>query len=98
MIPQNVFSVDERTARMLCEKPENLKRLFEKKFHTKVAMKKSLTFLNSIKIIRSSELMYFAYKKGLIKLKNNVLEALLYAVKFKGCSISFSEINKMKKL
>lgn len=95
---KNVAAIDERTARMLCEMPENLEKLFQEKLKTRVEMKQNLSFLNEIKIIRSSELMYIAYKKGLVKLKNHVLEALLYAVKFKGCSISFEEIDKMKRM
>lgn len=95
----NVVAVDERTARMLVENPENLRQLFSQKLHTKVEMKKDISFIKGIRIIRSSELLYLAYKKGLVDLKDhNVLEALLYAVKFKGCSISFEEIEQMKKL
>lgn len=95
---ENGVAIDERTARLLCEMPDNLKKIFESKLHTKVEMKKNVSFLSRIRVIRSSELMYIANKKGLVKLKNHVLEALLYAVKFKGCSISFDEINIMKKL
>lgn len=32
----NVIVLDERTTRMLCEKPENLRKLFEKKLHEKI--------------------------------------------------------------
>jgi len=43
--------------------------------------------------------MYVAYKKGLIKLKGElVLDALLYALKFKGCSISGEEIRQIKRI
>lgn len=95
---KNVLAVDERTTRMMCEMPHNLLKIFQDKLHTGVEMKRENPFLNEIKVIRSSELMYIAYKKGLVKLKNHVLEALLYAVKFKGCSISFEEIDRMKNL
>ena len=38
-------------------------------------------------------------QKGLVNLSDgNVLDALLYAVKFKGCSISDDEIREIKKL
>lgn len=96
---ENVVAIDERTARMLCEAPENLTQLLRKKLQTNVDMKGDLSFLNEIKVIRSSELMYLAYKKGLIELKDKkVLDALLYASKFKGCSISFDEIEQIKHL
>ncbi len=89
--------VDERTTRMIGENPENLKKLFKKKLHTNVKLKSDLSFLQNIKFIRSSELVYVANKKGLVELKNHVLEALLYAVKSKGCAISTSEIENIKK-
>lgn len=95
---ENVVAMDERTGRMIGEKPGNLEKLFEKKLHTGVKMKRKPDFLKNIKYIRSSELVYIAYKKGLIKLKNGVLDALLWAVKFKGCSISKQEIERIKKL
>ena len=97
---KNVISVDERTIRVLCEKPENLLSILQKKLHTGITAKKE-NFKNfqGYKFIRSAELMYILYKKGIIKLKNhNVLDALLYAVKFKGCSITDEEIAEMEKL
>jgi len=97
---KNVIAVDERTTRMLGEKPENLKRLLQKKLHVDVRFKKeNFKFFKGFKFLRSSELVYIAYKKNLVRLKNgNVLDALLYAVKFKGCSISNDEIREIKKL
>ncbi len=92
-----VMVVDERTTRMIVEKPENMKKLYQKKLHTKVKMKKP-KLLKNLLFIRSSELAYVAYKKGHINLKNNVLDALLYAVKNKGCAISTDEIKEIEKL
>jgi len=94
----NVIAVDERTMRMLGEKPENLKKLLQKKMHTEIAQRKeNFRFFRGFRFIRSSELVYVAYKKGIVNLKNRmVLDALLYAVKFKGCSISDKEIQEIK--
>lgn len=96
----NAIAVDERTTRMLVEKPENLEKLLEVKLHTKIKLnKENLKLFNGFKVIRSSELVYVAYKKGLVNLKKGaVLEALLYAVKFKGCSISEEEIKEILKI
>lgn len=96
----NVIAVDERTTRMLCEKPENLKKLMEKKLHTKLqANIKNYSNFKGFKIIRSTELMYVLYKKKIINIKNGVLlDALLYALKTRGCSISDSEIREIKKM
>ena len=97
---ENVLVIDERTARMLVEKPENLRELLEKKMHTRIKLKTSnFKPFKEFKIIRSTELMYVAYKKGLINWKKkNILDALLYALKFKGCSISEDEIREIEKL
>ena len=96
---ENVIAVDERTTRMLGENPENLRKLFESKLHTKVNLKQDFYFLKNIRFVRSSELVYLAYKKNLVNLKNgNVLDALLYATKFSGSSISRQEIEEMKRL
>ena len=97
---ENTIVIDERTTRMLGEKPENLKKLFERKFHTNIKMfPDNLPNISKIKFIRSSELVYIAFKKNIISLKNgNVLDALLYATKFKGSSISREEIEEIKNL
>lgn len=97
---KNVVAVDERTTRMLGEKPENLEKLMGKKLHTKITFKKeNFKFFKGFKFIRSSELVYIAYKKGVVKLGDGkLLDALLYAVKFKGCSISGDEIKEIKRI
>lgn len=95
------LAIDERTARMLSEKPENLKMLLERKLHTAVKMNKDNLgiFLNT-KIIRSSELCYIAYKNHLVGIEDGriLVDAMLYAAKYKGCAISTNEIEEMKKL
>ncbi len=97
---QNVIAMDERTTRLLVESPENLKSLLERRMHTSISyVKKDYKLFQGYKIIRSAELMYVAYKKGLIEIKDkNILDALLYALKFKGCAISSEEISEIKRL
>jgi len=97
---EKLMVVDERTTRMLCESPENLRKLMQKKLHTGIRInKQNLNLFKNITIIRSCELIYLAYKNKLIDLTNgNVLESLLYAFKLKGCSISEKEIEEMKRL
>ena len=96
----NMIVIDERTARMLCENPSNLKKLLEKKLHTPVtANKENYSKFTGYNIIRSTELAYLANKKNLLKIKDpRALDAILYGLKFKGCSISEEEIEEMKKL
>ncbi len=100
ILKPNVLAIDERTARMLCENPENLRRLLQKKLHTSIrADEKNYSYFKEIKVIRSTELVYIAYKKNLHELKDpKILEAMLYAVKYKGTSISEKEIQVMKRL
>jgi hypothetical protein len=97
---ETLIAVDERTMRMLGEKPENLARLLEKKLHIKInPNRNNYNFFKEFKFIRSAELAYIAYKKGVIDLKNGrVLDALLYAMKFKGCAISNEEINEIERM
>ncbi len=96
----NLVVVDERTTRMLCENPENLRKLLQKKLHVNIsANKKNYDFFKQFRIIRSTELAYIAYNKGLVELKDKkTLEALLYALKYHGCSISEEEIEEAKRL
>lgn len=96
-----VIVIDERTTRMLVEAPQSLKKMMEKKLHTPLKAELSLLDeLKNFKFIRSSELLFVAYKKGLIPIKKSkdLLDALLYGVKFKGAAISSVEIEEMKKL
>jgi hypothetical protein len=89
----NAVVIDERTARMLCENPENLKKIMENKLHTSVNINKSnIKVLQKIKVIRTPELMYMAFKKAVIEKDKKKLEAILYALKFGGCSVSEKEV------
>lgn len=97
----NVIAIDERTTRMLTEAPQNLEKMMEQKLHTPLKSELSLLDkLKKFKFIRSAELLFIAYKKNLIPIKKtrDLLDALLYGVKFKGAAISSIEIEEMKKL
>lgn len=98
-----VIAMDERTTRMLLENPINLKKLLERKLHKEVEVKEEASRYftkKNIRIIRSSEILYFGFIKNMINLingKRKILDALLYGAKFYGCSISEKEINELKK-
>jgi len=96
---QNTVVIDERTARVLYEKPEYLQRLMSKKLHKNVSAKKeNFKEFSGINIIRSTELAYIAYKKGFIHIKDKkTLEAVTYALKFNGVSISEKEVQMYKR-
>ncbi len=97
---ENIIGIDERTTRILFEKPQNLRDLMANKLHRNITLNtNNLENTKQFKFIRSSELVFMAYKKKLIDIKGkNALEALLYATKFKGCAISWEEIEQLKKL
>ena len=78
----------------------NLKDLLERRMHTGVKLKKSdFKMFKGFKIIRSTELIYVAWKKGFINFKGpKVLDALLWAMKSKGCAITEDEIEEIKRL
>jgi len=98
---RNVIIIDERTTRLLTEAPQNLEKIIGKKLH--IPLKANLSLLKDfkdLKFIRSSELLFVAYKKDLIPLKKDkqLLDALLYGVKTKGTAISSYEIEEMKQM
>jgi hypothetical protein len=98
---ENILAIDERTTRILIEKPQNLKELLEKKMHIRIDLKKnSFDYFKNFKVIRSAEIIYIAWKKEIVDIKDGdlLLDALLYAVKLKGCAISSEEIEEIKKL
>jgi hypothetical protein len=95
------LAIDERTARMLSEKPENLQKLLGKKLHTPLKMQRgNLDIFSDTRIIRSAELCYIAYKDNLIGISDGIrlIDAMLYAAKYKGCAISTQEIEAIKKM
>lgn len=107
----DAFLVDERTTRLLVEDPEGLRELLSRKNNRGVDMdRRVLSELQEIlpteTIIRSTELAAIAYEKGLFRdmlgidgvKQEKVLEAILCSLKFSGCSISWNEINKYRRL
>ena len=99
---QTALVIDERTARLIAEKPGNLRRLMEFKLKKPVKLNKSsLDYFKDTQIMRSTELTLIAYKKNMIHIHApavKAVDALLFALKFKGCSISRDEIRDAKNL
>ena len=97
---KNVIAIDERTTRSLSETPNELKKYLEGKLHTKITVKQEkIDFFKEFKFIRSTELIYVAHKKDILRLKGSEnLSAVLYALKYKGCAISGREIQEIRKL
>jgi len=102
--------VDERTTRLLIERPQQLKEILTKKLHKNIrANKKNIELLRriikDIKLIRTSELAIVAYKLGLLdkylvkieKARENLLDSILWGIKLNGCAISKREIEEIIK-
>ncbi|VVB79432.1 Uncharacterised protein [uncultured archaeon] len=98
---ENLIVVDERTVRLFSESPENLKAITERKLHMNVNYNpKNTKEFKDFSFIRSSELLFLAFELNLLDYSKEpkVLDALLYATKFSGNSISTKEIEEMKTL
>lgn len=106
--------IDERTIRLLLENSPNLTNLMERRTRAKVTpnkqnIKQFKHLLKNVQIIRSTELVVVAYKLGLLNdyiiktdsirnPKKRLLDAALWAVKVRGCSISGKEIKQIIQL
>ena len=103
--------IDERTTRLIIENPELLANIFRNKLHTKVKvnennLKQFWKEYSNIKIFRSTELSIIAYELGILDKytnsnvinKKEMLEAIIWGMRFKGCSISDDEINEILKM
>ena len=98
---ENAIVIDERTTRMLVESPLSLKSMMETKLHMHLSLNENnLKPMKKARFIRSTELLYIAYKKSLFDISKDksLLEAVLYAAKYKGAAISSQEIDEIKKL
>ncbi len=106
----NAMVMDERTLRLLIEDPQKLKKVLKYRLHTSVEInkeniKKFKEITKNVKIIRSAEIAYAAYKLGILDryitakkvvdktLKRELIHGTLWALKLKGCSISQQEID-----
>ncbi|MBI2449882.1 hypothetical protein HYV49_06350 [Candidatus Pacearchaeota archaeon] len=96
----NAIVIDERTTRLIVEMPINLKKLLEKKLHTNINLdEKHISKYKNIKIIRTPEILFVAYKNNLLDIENKEdLDAYLYAAKIKGTSIAEEEIKEIESM
>lgn len=97
----NIIVIDERATRLLTESPQNLQEIMEKKLHMDVqANTKNLKEFKKFRFIRSAELAYVAFKNKLYDYRQDkqVLDAILYSLKYSGTSISSKEIEEIKSL
>ena len=98
---KGILAVDELATRLLIENPKDLITLIQKRYKTKIflnndSLKKYYNIVKNIKVVRSIDITAFGYKDKLFEnYKNqNILKALLYSLKYSGCSTTFEEINQ----
>jgi hypothetical protein len=101
--------MDERTLRLFIENGSELKSLLERRFNSEVLadtdkIKAFGQALKGIIIIRSVELVAIAFKLGILNAyipqeKNGseiLLDSVLWATRYNGCSVMDSEIESIK--
>lgn len=109
ILNSNAVVIDEFITRNLIEDPRSVKKRMEKRMHTNVQMsEKNLQdfeeLVKGVKVIRSFELVAIAFELGIFedyyldidKPKKTLLDALLWAVKLNGCSVTEKEISDAK--
>jgi len=97
--------VDEKTTRLMVEKPENVQQNLQSKLHTEVSMdsekcRKVRKLFPNLKVIRSTEIVAIAHEEKILSRicekcggKNgNIFKMCLWSLRFGGCSISSQEI------
>lgn len=104
----DVLLMDERTLRFLVESPHDLKSLLKHRMHKDIGMdekrlKDFKKFAQGVSIIRSSELVAVAFELGVLQRyfsgeKRELLESCLWALKYKGCSLSVKDIKEYIKM
>ncbi|MBS3174957.1 hypothetical protein J4440_03700 [Candidatus Woesearchaeota archaeon] len=109
-LQSSAYVVDERTMRLLIEDPIKLKKLQERKLHNKIRINKDVLnefskYVKNVKVIRSTELMLIAYEFGLMDkylvsntTNEDLLDALLWGLKLRGCAISQEEVDSFIEL
>ena len=98
----DVLLIDERTTRMIIEDAEQLRQILSQQINKRVEIDYEMLMefkdiVGDIQVIRSSEVAAVAYEKGVLGSSlgaegKEALAAMLYALKFSGCAISWQEI------
>jgi len=102
------IATDEKTTRLLIENPNKLENLLSSKLHTKIKtdkamLKKIKQEISKIEVLRSAEIVAYAYTKNIFDYfkgsdKKTLVSGLIWALRLAGCSISNDEIDDYVKL
>lgn len=107
----NTIATDEKTLRLLVEDPHGLKEHLSSKLHTDIILKeKELREFQKItgemNVLRSIEIGLIGFEKEVFdnliekskQSRKQFLSALLWSLKFSGCSISQKEIDEYQEI
>jgi predicted nucleic acid-binding protein len=107
-VDASALLIDERTTRMLIEDADGLRGVLCGQLGRRVDMDVRMLdafrgIVSDVRIIRSSEIAAVAYEKGILGRSlggcgKEALMAMLYALKFSGCAISWQEIEEYASL
>ncbi len=96
-LTDHIMLVDERTIRLLLEDPLELRNVLQIRTGARVSMdheraEELQDIVGDVLMLRSADIVAYAYEEGLLSKNKDYLEAALYALKFAGCAISEQEI------
>ena len=102
----DTFLVDEKNTRFMIENREILRESIQRRMHKKVEIdreveKEIVKLMGHLKVIRSTEILAVAVKRGILDwpyTKKDLLRNALYALKFSGCAITEAEIVELVNL
>ncbi|MAF36787.1 hypothetical protein CL622_06740 [archaeon] len=100
----SAIATDERSTRMLIEDPKRLAKILSMKLHAKVKIQKDKLKqfrekVGKMQVLRSTEIGMLAIEHGLLDefyahhTKQDVVDAVLWGLKTRGCAISGEEID-----
>jgi len=100
-----ILIMDERTLRLVIEDPDLLRSRLARKIHGWVKVDRhrledGRQIIKDLFVVRSADLVAYAYEKGFLRWMKNDREALrsaLYALKYGGCALSEGEIELFMK-
>lgn len=98
-LTDRVMLVDERTIRMLLEDPFELRNVLQRRVGGHVQIDRELAeelqeMVGDVLMLRSADVVAYAYEEGILGKGVEYVEAALYALKFAGCSVSEREIRE----
>ena len=110
-INAEALAIDERTTRLLMESPTTLSNIFKSRFKANIRteqknLKEFKTRVGEVPIIRSVEMGMIAYELGILdeylpkkdpQTKKDLLDAILWSMRFKGCAVSEKEMQEILK-